>query len=105
VITPHPDVATGRYAVAEFAADLAQVRRGDAGPEYGDAPEFFRRTFLTAGLSRLLVGAMQRLAGRGGDPVIERRRISAAARRTRCCPSIIWPGTASRKSLFPPADV
>jgi hypothetical protein len=71
VITPHPDVATGRYAVAEFAADLAQVRRGDAGPEYGDAPEFFRRTFLTAGLSRLLVGAMQRLAGRGGDPVIE----------------------------------
>jgi predicted AAA+ superfamily ATPase len=71
VITPHPDVATGRSAVAEFAADLAQVRRGDAGPEYGDAPEFFRRTFLTAGLSRLLVGAMQRLAGSGGDPVIE----------------------------------
>jgi uncharacterized protein len=71
VITPRPDVATGRCAVAEFAADLAQVRRGGAGPEYGDAAEFFRRTFLTGGLSRLLVGAMQRLSGAGGDPVIE----------------------------------
>ena len=63
-------MATGRYAVADFAADLARVRRGDAGPEYGEAPEFFRRTFLTAGLSRLLVRAMQRLSGVGGDPVI-----------------------------------
>jgi hypothetical protein len=62
VITPHPDVTTGRYAVAEFAADLAQVRRGDAGSEYGDAAEFFRRTFLTAGLSRLLVGSGWRAA-------------------------------------------
>ena len=30
VVTPHPDVASGRYTEAEFAADLAQVQRGDA---------------------------------------------------------------------------
>src|SRR5207248_10838640 len=28
VVTPHPDVASGRYQQAEFAADLGQVARG-----------------------------------------------------------------------------
>ena len=72
VVTPHPDVATGRYALAEFAADLARVVRDpkDAG-EYGEPKEFFRRTFLTEGLQRLLVSAVKRLSGTGGDPVIE----------------------------------
>ena len=39
VITPHPDVCRGTFAQAEFAADLAQVHRGDAG-QHGDAREF-----------------------------------------------------------------
>jgi hypothetical protein len=43
VITPHPDVASGRYQQAEFAADLAQVLQGTAEPEYQDATEFFAR--------------------------------------------------------------
>jgi len=72
VVTPHPDVASGRYTEAEFAADLAQVQRGDASAEYGDPVEFFRRTFLTDGLSGLLESALRRLAGQaGGDPVID----------------------------------
>ncbi|MGH2970460.1 MAG: Swt1 family HEPN domain-containing protein, partial [Solirubrobacteraceae bacterium] len=71
VVTPHPDVASGRYAQAEFAADLHQVWRGDATPEYGDPAEFFRRTFLTEGLRSLLVNAVRRLGGEGGNPVIE----------------------------------
>ena len=71
VIQPHPDVASGEFAQAEFAADLAQVCRGDAMPEYGDPKEFYRRTFLTEGLSTLLLNAIKRLAGKGGDPVIE----------------------------------
>ena len=33
--------------------------------------EFFRRTYLTESLKRLLVGAVQRLAGQGGDPVVQ----------------------------------
>jgi predicted AAA+ superfamily ATPase len=72
VVTPHPDVASGRYVEAEFAADLAQVQRGDASKEYADPVEFFRRTYLTDGLTRLLESALRRIAGQpGGDPVIE----------------------------------
>lgn len=37
VVTPHPDVASGRYTEAEFAADLAQVQRGDASIEYASS--------------------------------------------------------------------
>jgi len=71
IIAPHPDVAAGRYHQAEFAADLAQVHRGEGGIEYSDPREFFRRTFLTEGLRRLLVNALRRLGGDGGDPVVE----------------------------------
>jgi len=71
VVTPHKDVASGRYMQAEFAADLAQVYRGEGSDEYRDAVEFFRRTYITAGLKDLLVGALQRVAGAGGDPVVE----------------------------------
>jgi predicted AAA+ superfamily ATPase len=71
IIQPHPDVATGRFSEAEFAADLAAVHRGDASPEYGDPGEFFRRTYLTEGLSTLLREAMRRFRGEGGDPVVE----------------------------------
>ncbi len=71
VVTPHPDVASGQYMQAEFAADLAQVYRGEGSDEYRDPVEFFQRTFITAGLEELLVGSLQRLTGKGGDPVVE----------------------------------
>jgi predicted AAA+ superfamily ATPase len=71
VVTPHADVASGRYQQAEFAADLWQVHIGEGSDEYRKPTEFFRRTFLTESLKRLLVGAVQRLSGRGGDPVVQ----------------------------------
>ena len=71
VTTPHPDVATGRYQQAEFAADLWQVYLKEGTDEYRDPHEFFRRTFLTEGLRKLLSSALLRLSGQGGDPVIE----------------------------------
>jgi predicted AAA+ superfamily ATPase len=71
VITPHKDVASGRYQQAEFAADLWQVHLGEGGHEYSDPAEFFRRTFLTESLKRMLVGAVERMAGKGGDPVVQ----------------------------------
>lgn len=71
VVKPHPDVASGRYIQAEFAADLAQVVQGNADPEYGDPQEFFRRTYLTEGLLDLLVTGVKRLTGQGGDPVVQ----------------------------------
>ena len=71
VVTPHPDVTSGRYQQAEFAADLWQVHLGEGSDEYRDPVQFFRRTYLTDSLSRLLVGAIRRLAGQGGDPVVQ----------------------------------
>ena len=71
VVTPHADVASGRYQQAEFAADLWQVHLGKGSEEYRDPGEFFRRTFLTESLKRLLAGGAQRLAGKGGDPVVQ----------------------------------
>lgn len=71
VVTPHPDVASGRYQQAEFAADLWQVYQNEGSDEYKHPTEFFRRTFLTEGLRRLLSQSLLRLAGKGGDPVVE----------------------------------
>lgn len=71
IVTPHPDVASGRYQQAEFAADLWQVYLDEGSDEYKDPAEFFRRTFLTEGLKHLLTRAVQRLGENGGDPVVE----------------------------------
>lgn len=71
VISPHHDVASGRYQQAEFAADLWQVHLGEGLPEYRDSVEFFRRTYLTDSLKKLLNGAVRRLGGMGGDPVVQ----------------------------------
>ena len=71
VIIPHKDVREGKFTHAQFAADLAQVYRGESVPEYGDPKEFFRRTYLTDGLRTLISTAIQRFNGDGGAPVIE----------------------------------
>src|SRR5580700_7926180 len=71
VITPHKDVASGRYQQAEFAADLWQVHMGEGTDEYRNPVEFFRRTYLTESLKQMLVGAVRRISGQGGDPVIQ----------------------------------
>lgn len=71
VMQPHPDVAEGRYRKAEFAADLSQVARGEGSIEYADPVEFFARTYVTEGMTGLLVQALQRVHGDGGEPVIQ----------------------------------
>ena len=71
IVEPHQDVATGEFQQAEFAADLAKVHNGSAPSEYRDPAEFFSRTYLTEGLSTLLIGAAKRLSKTGGDPVVE----------------------------------
>lgn len=71
VIEPHPDVAQGRYRNAEFAADLAQVARGEGAYEYQDPVEFFARTYVTEGMAGLLVQSLRRVGGKDGEPVIQ----------------------------------
>ncbi len=71
VVTPHRDVASGKYQQAEFAADLWQVYLSEAASEYQHPTEFFRRTFITEGLRKLLSNGVRRIGGQGGDPVVE----------------------------------
>ncbi|CAG0932494.1 MAG: ATP-binding protein [Rhodocyclaceae bacterium] len=71
VITPHKDVASGNYQQAEFAADLWQVHLGEGTDEYRNPVEFFRRTYLTESLKNLLISGIRRIAGTGGDPVVQ----------------------------------
>ena len=71
VMEPHPDVAQGRYKNAEFAADLAQVARGEGSFEYRDPVEFFARTYVTEGMAGLLTEALKRVSGKDGEPVIQ----------------------------------
>lgn len=71
IIEPHPDVAQGRYKNAEFAADLAQVARGEGAYEYRDPVEFFARTYVTEGMAGLLEQSLRRVTGKDGEPVVQ----------------------------------
>lgn len=64
VLQPHDDVATGNFHASEFAADLFKVASGDeSDSDYADPVEFFKRTYLTEGLSDLIGRAVRRLGG------------------------------------------
>ena len=71
VIQPQKDVAEGNYKLAEFAADLGQVSKGQGREEYLDPVEFFNRTYLTEGIKSLLIQALKRFNGQDGNPVIQ----------------------------------
>ena len=71
VMTPNPDVEDGSFEEAEFAANLQDVHDGSAPAVYGDPLEFFRRTYITNGIENLLVTAVSRINGKGGNPVIQ----------------------------------
>ena len=72
VIRPNNDVIEGTFHKSEFAADLQEVFEGRAKTdEYGKADIFFNQTYITPGLCQLLVNTLKRLAGKGGDPVVQ----------------------------------
>jgi predicted AAA+ superfamily ATPase len=72
IITPHEDIIRGEFTASEFAADLHLVHAGQAlSKEYSDPVEFFKRTYLTEGLSDLLGRAVKRMAGdMSASPVV-----------------------------------
>jgi len=67
VCTPRDDVLTGSISESDFAADLAQVVRGDGPVEYRDPVRFFENTYPTRGLKSLLENVCRRLSGEGGE--------------------------------------
>lgn len=71
IAVPHEDVLKGTFQQAEFAADLSRVHAGTATGEYQNPALFFQRTFITEGMRLLLDSVVKRLAGKGGDPVIQ----------------------------------
>ncbi|MEX0385768.1 ATP-binding protein [Spiribacter onubensis] len=71
IARPHQDVLEGSFKQSEFASDITQVATGTAPSEYQDPVEFFSRTYITEGMRLLLVSVAQRLAGEGGDPVVQ----------------------------------
>ena len=72
VVTPHEDVASGRYQQAEFAADLWQVHLGEGTrrvPEPGGVlpPHLSHRESEAAARRRACSGS----PASGGDPVVQ----------------------------------
>lgn len=71
IAVPHEDVLKGEIVQAEFAADISRVHDGSSKAEYQNPVLFFQRTFITEGMRLLLNSVVKRLAGQGGDPVIQ----------------------------------
>jgi len=72
VVTPHADIRQGKFDPSTFAADLGEVLAGRGAVDYRDARTFFAKTYLTQGLTQLLIDVMRRLSGAGkGEPVIQ----------------------------------
>jgi predicted AAA+ superfamily ATPase len=71
IAIPHTDVLKGTFQQSEFAADITAVHSGKAPVEYQDAKAFFERTYITEGMRLLLTQVIQRLSGKGGEPVIQ----------------------------------
>ena len=61
---------TDRPARALAAKQRVLVDQGEGGEEYGDPAAFFRITYATEGLRRVLTATIARLFGQGGEPVI-----------------------------------
>jgi hypothetical protein len=69
--TLREDVRSGTLTLAEFAADLNDVRTGDAPAVYRDPAMFFDRTYPTYRMKVLTRDVLLRLAGQGGRPVLQ----------------------------------
>jgi predicted AAA+ superfamily ATPase len=63
VATPHADIRQGKFDSSVFVADLGEVLAGRGAVDYRDSATFFAKTYLTDGLTSLLIDVMQRLAG------------------------------------------
>lgn len=71
----HPDVESGNTAVAAYALDLGALvtEPKDVPVAYRDPTSFFRITYPTSGLRRMLNDVFDRLAGGEGDRVLQLR--------------------------------
>lgn len=75
VLRPHDDILEGRLEMSTYAADIGAVDREDPNVPrvYRDPAEFFRTTYFTQNLGRLLTDSMRAIRGGAGDRVIQLR--------------------------------
>jgi hypothetical protein len=71
IAVPHEDIRKGRFDEAVFAANLAEVAEEDAPEDYGDPYTFFRKTYLTDGLTTLLEEVHEKLTDGAGAGIVE----------------------------------
>jgi hypothetical protein len=71
VAVPHEDIRNGDFDESVFAADLADVAAGQAAADYNDPYVFYKKTYLTHGLSHLLHQVHDKLASGKGPGVLE----------------------------------
>ena len=71
VAIPNKDILEGRLTMDVFAAKLWEVYKKRAPEDYQKPDVFFRKTYVTEGLTNLIKIAENRLKGKGGDPVIQ----------------------------------
>jgi hypothetical protein len=72
IAIPHEDVLKGTFQQAEFAADISKVHQGIATARIsGRQPCSFSGPSSPKGMRLLLDSVVKRLAGKGGDPVIQ----------------------------------
>jgi hypothetical protein len=72
IALPHSDIREGRLDESVFAANIWAVRQNDAPTTYLDPEQFFAKTFLTGGLSKVLKKAGKALCGaaEAGDRIL-----------------------------------
>src|SRR3990172_5994422 len=72
VAIPHEDIREGRFEEAVFAANLWAVVQKTAPRVYLEPEEFYRKTYMTTGLSTILSRVASALRGDGetGDRII-----------------------------------
>lgn len=71
VIEPHQDIKDGNFDEAVFAADLGNVALGNAPVDYNEPGLFFKKTYFTEGITKLLTTVYTKLEKGQGSPVIE----------------------------------
>jgi predicted AAA+ superfamily ATPase len=90
VVKLHPDVESGALTEAVFAIDLGSIADKDPNVPvvYRDPEAFFRATYLTADLRKLLDEVLASLSGKGGyNRVLKLRTPFGGASRTPLRPS------------------
>jgi len=71
IAIPHDDILEGKLSMDIYAANLWEVYKNRGSDEYKDAEIFFKKTYLTKGLKKLIEAVNHRIKGLGGDSVIQ----------------------------------